>query len=133
MGKVECPYCGGQAMLVNGSYIYPRRADLHNKQFWNCDPCKAYVGCHEKRYSHYFAKGTMPLGRLANAELRSAKSAAHALFDPMWRKGNMTRGEAYAWLADKMGLPMEECHIGMFDVDKCKQVFAIVRAKNVAR
>lgn len=75
------------------------------------------------------------LGRLANSELRSWKKMAHAEFDPLWEfiqedKG-ITKSEArtlcYRWLARKMNLPLEETHIGAFDVDECKMVISICR------
>lgn len=128
--QVKCPYCNNPAELVDGTVIYLHRPDLAHKKFWNCAPCKAYVGCHETTFNHDFPKGTMPLGRLANAELRSAKSAAHALFDPLWKTGKMRRGQAYAWLADQLKIKQEDCHIGMFSVEQCKQVFQIMRCAN---
>lgn len=103
--------------MVSGNVIYPHRSDLFYKRFWLCAPCDAYVGCHE---------GTeRPLGRLANAELRRAKMAAHAVFDPLWRNGHMKRSQAYGWLADQLGIPCTECHIGEFDVDRCRLVVAL--------
>lgn len=124
----KCPYCKQPAQLVTGSSIYPHRPDLWNLRFWKCEPCDAYVGCHKKGAYFYVggakivSDGTIPLGRLANAELRMAKSEAHAAFDPLWRDGGMTRSAAYKWLAHKMGLPAGECHIGEFDVAQCKEV-----------
>lgn len=32
----------------------------------------------------------------------------------------MTRGEAYAALAKHMGLEIERCHFGWFDVEQCE-------------
>jgi len=75
----------------------------------------------------------MPLGRLANAELRSAKSAAHAMFDPLWKSKKMRRSQAYSWLAAQMKIKPEDCHIGMFDVEQCKQVFQIMRRANSSK
>ena len=34
----------------------------------------------------------------------------------------MSRHDAYALLAEKMVLPKEKAHIGLFDVEQCKQV-----------
>ena len=121
-----CPYCKAAARLVNGKVIYPatRRADLIAKSFWLCAPCKAYVGCHP---------GTVtPLGRLADADLRQAKMAAHDAFDPLWRSGRMRRGEAYAWLAAALGIPVPECHVGMFDLARCADVVRVCRAYSAA-
>jgi hypothetical protein len=115
--NVHCPYCGDAAELVTGDTVYPHRADLHSKRFYRCVPCGARVGCH---------KGTdRPLGRLANAELRRAKMAAHDAFDKMWKLRRMTRNEAYGWLANELNLSRKECHIGMFDVQRCEQVVRV--------
>ena len=111
---MDCPYCSQPAKLVTGQDIYPHRRDLWAKKFWQCAPCDAYVGCHQG--------GEIPLGRLANAELRAAKMRAHAAFDPLWKEGTMSRTEAYAWLSRTLGIPGKECHIGMFDVDRCRKV-----------
>lgn len=114
-----CPYCGNKATHVKGSRVYPHRKDLKNLDFYWCannhDP--AYVGCH---------KGSLvPLGRLADSELRAAKIQAHNAFDPLWRSGQMTRGEAYGWLARKLEIDKSSCHIGMFSVEECKKVVRI--------
>ena len=117
-----CPYCGEPSKLVTGLVIYPHRPDLEDRYFYLCAPCEAFVGTH---------KGTKtPLGRLANAELRTAKMAAHAAFDPLWQVGKKTRKEAYQWLAHEMGIFFKHCHIGEFDLEQCKQVIAICK-KNV--
>lgn len=119
---VNCPYCGEEAALVNSREIY------NGQDFgpvYLCRPCRAWVGCH---------KGTTkPLGRLANAELRSWKIKVHDVFDPIWRerwqrkhaadpryKKGMARGGRYKKLAELMEITREECHIGMFDVEQCR-------------
>lgn len=129
---ITCPYCKAEAQLVTGAEIYRHRADLAHLSFWACFPCGAYVGCHKVGAWMYRAgkkivsDGTLPLGRLANAELRAAKSAAHAAFDPLFKNGGMTRRAAYAWLAHKLGLSDDDCHIGAMDVEQCRLVVEIV-------
>lgn len=118
-----CPYCNNEAKLVNGDVIYPHRPDLFALWFWYCADDNAWVGCH---------RGTKkPLGRLANAELRQAKCDAHVAFDALWRRtspaGLFDRKGAYQWLADQLGIPRAECHIGMFDVDRCRLVVALCK------
>lgn len=128
--KVSCPYCGKHANLVGGDAIYPHRRDLYDLMFWQCAPCDAYVGCHKHGATVLVNKrqvrsdGTLPLGRLANAELRAAKSAAHRAFDPIWKSGQLSRSAAYGWLAETLGMQKSECHIGMFDVGQCQAVVA---------
>ncbi|WP_262287703.1 DUF3268 family zinc-finger domain-containing protein [Pantoea sp. UYEF8] len=110
-----CDYCGKDAALVSGKDMYPNRPDLAGLQFWKCPPCAAWVGCHKR-------SNAVPLGRLANAELRKAKSAAHAAFDPIWKSGRKSRRGAYEWLSKRLSIPFKNCHIGMFDVDTCERV-----------
>lgn len=121
--KIEppaCDYCGNPSELADGRTIYPHRPDLYAKNFYRCAPCDAYVGCHP---------GTAkPLGRLANSELRAAKRAAHAAFDPLWRCGGMKRKEAYYQLSKALGIPFGDCHIGMMDVSMCKRVVEVIRS-----
>jgi hypothetical protein len=121
---VVCPYCGKDAVLVDSAEVYGRSYGL----IYLCRPCKAWVGVH---------KGTeKPLGRLANKELREAKKAAHAAFDPLWRakirrdgcSKSQARKAGYSWLAKQLGIHFSECHIGMFDVDLCEKVIAVCRA-----
>lgn len=118
---IECPYCKAPAVLVTGREIYPHLPRLYSRSFYRCAPCDAYVGCHEGT--------TKPFGRLANAELRRMKQATHRVFDPLWRDGRQKRKEAYRFLADRLGIPFKDCHIGMFDVETCRRAIEIcVRA-----
>ncbi len=121
--ELACAYCQQPTQLVGGNVIYPHRPDLAEKKFYRCEPCGAYVGCHPETET--------PLGRVANAELRKAKMDAHAAFDPLWKDGGMKRKEAYAWLRSAMGLSEDECHIGVFNVDRCQEVVRLCQAKKV--
>lgn len=126
----DCSYCGKPANLVTGKVIYPHRPDLADRKFWQCPgACGAWVGCHP---------GTcQPLGRLANAELRDAKRAAHAAFDPVWEnngsrnKKNRLRSAAYDALAAALNIPRENCHIGLFDVDLCRRTVEACRTLTI--
>lgn len=126
---IRCDYCNQPAELVTGRTVYPHRPDLFHKMFWVCHPCDARVGCHAK------GSGREPLGRLANAELRAAKVAAHSAFDPLWRGAKnhkVARTTAYQWLARRMGLAGSQCHIGMFTVEQCQRVVEVCRANQEA-
>ena len=122
--QVICQYCNNPAALVQGDKIYGHRPDLASLCFWQCVPCNAYVGCHKAGNGQ--GDGSKPLGILANAELRKAKSLVHARLDPLWKYGSCTRGEAYAMLAEAMDIPKHECHIGMFTLERCKQALLIL-------
>lgn len=131
-----CPYCKRHAKLVDGSLLYPDNARVVGKSFWLCQPCEAWVACHEN------SPTLKPVGRLANAELRLAKRKAHGAFDLLWQVGYQRQVRtmpdkanksdciqiAYRWLAERMGIPKtESCHIGAFDVDQCLDVQTICR------
>lgn len=147
--KLICTYCHKPAELVGGERIYPHRPDLADKKFWLCAPCDAYVGCHaagvwvpDMGPDKVTSDGTLPMGRLANAELRAAKRAAHDAFDPTWKTfsvwkrhpaftpdakyDNARRKALYRWLAKAMSIPEAQCHIGMFDVEECKRVIELM-------
>lgn len=109
-----CPYCNREAKLVTGDVVYPHRPDLYTKNFWLCEPCEAFVGCHP---------GTLrPLGTLATKTLRQLRLAAHNAFDPIWKSRKLKRKEAYQWLAKEMGIDVKRCHISQFNEAECEQV-----------
>jgi len=127
--EVKCNYCNQFADLVTGEIIYPHRKDLADRKFWKCNPCNAYVGCHKPNKIHGF-KGNEPLGFLARKRLRYWKMEAHKLLDPIWRNKIMTRTETYQCLADKMGIPLEECHIGYFGLQRTKKAVEVLKETN---
>lgn len=115
MRKIEviCPYCSSRAIFTDSSVIYGRSYGMVYlcANYPNCD---AYVGVHKGTHN--------PLGRMANAELRKWKNRAHAAFDPTWKHRKMPRQKAYQELARRLKIPVGAAHIGMFDVEECKQV-----------
>lgn len=118
---IPCPYCKGRAQLLNGVELYgEHREDLREKKFWACRPCGAWVGCHP---------GTeRPLGTLAHKLLRQMRSKAHAMFDPLWKSEPHKRSQRYKWLADRLGIHPDNCHIGQFDMAQCRKVIALCKA-----
>lgn len=146
---VECPYCKKAAVLTDGERIYPHRPDLHDKQFYACFGCKAWVGCHAVEFE-FFAPTRIdgewewdwhedehadvrepprPFGSLANAELRALRSRVHSLLDPLWlceprghRRG--VRRAIYATMAGYLGISVADCHVGMFREEQCRTVLA---------
>ena len=123
--NITCDYCGEFAKVVTGEMVYPHRPDLKRLVFYYCDNghAPAYVGTHKVSLK--------PLGRLADKELRKFKSAAHIAFDPLWKTHKIfkSRGKAYNWLSNSLGIKGELTHIGMFDIDTCKKVIDICDKK----
>lgn len=122
----NCPYCAKASVLHESSAIVYRGRDYG--PIWLCvnyPECDAYVGCHPGTHK--------ALGRLARKELRQAKMQAHSVFDPLWKRKAQIAGiskgkarrKAYRWLAEQMGIPEDDCHIGMFSEEECLQVVDI--------
>lgn len=117
-----CPKCHLESRLTTGKEIYPHRTDLSKKHYYKCDSCGGYVGCH----------GTtlIPLGTPADAPLRKARSAVHSIIDPLWKRQKArkkARGMVYGYLCLKMGIPCDETHVGMFDIERCRQAHKLMK------
>ena len=122
---MRCPYCGAEVVLRDSSFIYKKKNKHKNEYLWVCSNypnCDAYVGCHEGT--------TLPLGRPANARLRTLKKEAHRQFDPIWKSGLMNRREAYNWLSTMLNVPIEECHVGHFDVKMCQRMIHLCKKQD---
>lgn len=122
-----CRYCLLPAALLRfGDAGYPYQVDYG--PVWACVKDRAWVGCHPGTEN--------ALGGLANAELRAAKMAAHAAFDPLWqakmRRDKCTKRKArnagYAWLAGELGIPVKKCHIGFMSLEECQRVVEICQS-----
>jgi hypothetical protein len=108
-----CTFCNGEVDFVDNSVIYGKS---YGKQpmVYRCNCCGAYVGAHP---------GTIiPLGTLADGKLREARKRAHSAFDHIWRDKGKSRGAAYRWLSEKLGVQRHACHIAWFDAATCARV-----------
>lgn len=123
-----------RARLTDGCEIYPHRRDLFAKNFYKCDACSGYVGCHPGT--------TNALGTPANAELRNARSLLHErMIDPLWQTADQSvdykpedeaarltirraaRSRVYAYLAFRMKLTRDQTHTGMFTIEQCREAW----------
>jgi hypothetical protein len=128
---VICPYCDSEATLASGKDIYGPKWNYTQKKFWVCFSCKAWVGCHDTTF--------VPYGSLAKAPLRKLRQQVHELMDQLWKpatlKGQITgrkqmkeaRNLTYAWMAAELGIEPEECHIGMFNEERCERALKVLR------
>ena len=116
--KLFCPYCGKEAEWASNDVVYGRR---YGQSFmcYYCKDCDAYVGCHNNTRE--------PLGTMANKELRQLRMKAHAMFDPLWQCGVMTRKKAYSVLAARLNQKI--VHIAQSDENTCKQIIDILAVK----
>lgn len=117
----ECNVCGsGSVKLVNNELLY------HNSYgewpyIYMCMDCKAAVSIHHHT--------RIPMGTLADGPTREARRTAKSVFNRLWINHRFRRSAAYEWLATEMGIPKEECHFGLFDMNQCKQAIRIVDEK----
>ncbi len=122
---IICPYCDCETKLVKGDIIYPKviDGDLRPKYL-----DKMYYQCinNPDHYVGTYSDNVKSLGRLADAELRKWKHQGHVVFDPLW-KGKILFSQqktAYEWLSNKMQLPIQETHFGMFTIEQCKRAIS---------
>lgn len=115
-----CRYCGFTVVFTDNSEIYGKC--YGGGKVYLCRNCGAYVGTHKG--------GKIPLGTLADEELRKMRKEAHDAFDVLWKQKKMSRAKAYKWLAEKMELPSEKTHIAMFEIEQCKKVIELLKKIN---
>ena len=115
-GKI-CPYCGKESELIDSAEIYGESYGA----MYICRGCNAYVGC--------YSGTTTALGRLADADLRKAKMRAHHYLDQLWKDRRHRRYSTYTWLSKQLGIPRELTHVGMSDIEQCRRIAEICRAR----
>jgi hypothetical protein len=120
--RIYCCGCGKDvdARLTNGREIYPHRPDLAGLPFWRCDACRNFVGCH-----HQTKDRTRPLGCIPTAELKNARKHLHALIDPIWQTGKMSRRELYKALSRDIGREYHTAEIRT--IDEARNVYRIAQ------
>lgn len=108
-----CGDCGAAMELSKGRFGWFLR-------------CERFPRC---RGTHAVHQDTLePTGTPADAETRRWRRIAHDSFDRLWIDGHMARPDAYEMLAEKLGIDVDDAHIGSFDLARCKRVLDIVDA-----
>lgn len=112
---MRCPYCGSSVVLRSADGIY--QDNSRNTMLYVCShypECDAYVRTHS---------GTrVPVGSMANSELRALRRSAHHYFDQLYKSGFMSKDDAYYWLSSIIDAPLSQAHIGYLSEYYCKQV-----------
>lgn len=77
-----------------------------------------------------------PYSTPADAETRALRRKCHEAFDPLWieKDGPFSehghtgarRRAAYRWLADAIGVGMDEAHVGMMNSDRCHRLLSAI-------
>lgn len=124
-----CDYCGARAVLVRGGdEHYPYRDD--HGPLWLCAACEAWIGIPAR------STRNVPLGRLANAALRDAKSRLHDVLEPLVagkvRRDRVNpfeaRARAIRWVAEELGFDPLPASIHHLSLEQCEQAIAHVEA-----
>lgn len=118
--NIKCPYCGSRALLRPAFVVYGKRAEDPSAPYYVCaryPACDSYVAAHRRT--------RLPMGTLANADLRQRRIRAHAALNRLWEDGLMSKRQAYLWLQAKLDLPEQETHIGRFSEFRCEQVIQL--------
>ena len=116
-----CNCCGGDVKCVKNSVIYNGRDYGEWPWVYLCDSCGAYVGLHP--YT------SIPLGTLADCKTRAARSRGKDPFMMIYKRGLMTRSEAYSFLAEELHIEVSVCHFGWFDEGTAIRAGEISRRK----
>ena len=86
--SMRCPYCGSPVIYRSADGIY--RDNSRGTMLYVCShypECDAYVRVHT---------GTnIPVGSMANHELRTLRRTAHHYFDQLYESGYMSKQDAY--------------------------------------
>jgi hypothetical protein len=72
---------------------------------------------------HSNSKNALPMGRLANKELRAAKREFFLAMRPIIDMAGRRR--AYEWLAKVMGMTTHQCDCHRFDLQQCLHATAL--------
>ena len=120
-----CNLCGGKVIYASNSLIYGR--EYGSGKMYLCTKCGAYVGTHKSRPEEAF-------GVLADKEMRDMKMKCHALFDEKWKNQKnrrKARKKAYKELAERLGISVDKCHFGYFDMDLLNKAYAILKGETI--
>lgn len=120
--KIQCPYCGAQAVCRPASMVYGNNRWQKHNHLYICSrwpDCDAYVTAHDK--------DLRPMGTLANKRLRYKRVLAHQALDELRQSQNMDTWAVYLWLQMKLNLSPDQAHIGMFSEEMCDRLITICR------
>ena len=117
---MRCPYCNSLAVRRPARDIFGADAKEPGGYLYVCaryPKCNAYVNAHKK--------SGLPMGTLADPDLRRKRILAHRALDSLWKHGPLTKKQAYRWLQGALGLPEAQAHIALFSHYQCDRVIAL--------
>jgi hypothetical protein len=111
-----CDCCGSKRII----FIKSERKIKSSSwpYIWFCQSCKASVFCHPETNN--------PLGYMADSKTRLLRRILHIKFDVIWKTGKLKRRDCYRWLALKLNISLDNCHISWLTPRQLKQAILIV-------
>ena len=102
-----CVECGKDVSTIvqSGEVIYPHRPDLADTVYLQCPHCKNFVGA-DKLGSNDSLRSWQRRHEgkvIPNAEVKEWRRKIHALVDPCWESGLISRKEVYQRLSKAVG------------------------------
>lgn len=108
-----CSYCNSNVVITTNDEVYGKTYGEYPWIYY-CTNCEAFVGIHP--YTN------IPLGTLADKQLRTARKHAKDPFNKIWQSGLTTRTEMYDKLAKYLNIEREHCHFGWFTFEQCQKL-----------
>lgn len=110
----SCRFCGCSVVIKTHVEIYGRN---YGEWPWvyGCECCDSYVGMHPFT--------NIPLGTLADKATRQARNRCKQPFEVIHRDGYLSRNDAYKALSEKLGITIDNCHFGWFDIETCEKAY----------
>ena len=118
-----CNLCGGKVIYTSNSIVYGK--EYGNGKCYLCTECGAYVSTHKSKEA---------TGILANNQMRKMKKKCLLLFNKQWSNRSSYKAsqkamkKAYSELAEKLGISVEECNFGYFDLDMLNKAYEILNS-----
>lgn len=113
---LQCPDCSGKLYLRAKPHQFKLRPN--ETPFKYVCENREKTGCRGSCGAH---PDGMPTGLPAGPEVRKARGITHEMFDRVWNKdGRVMRNAAYAYIAEKMGIAVEDCHIGLMQLEELR-------------
>lgn len=97
--QIKCPYCHAHASLRPASLVYGSTPQTRGKFLYVCDrwpACNAYVSAHERTL--------LPMGTLANGDLRHKRILAHRALKKLQQDCHMENGRSISGCKPNWGL-----------------------------
>ena len=116
---MQCPECGSEMILRQTNKFKYKNGEP--RKFYGCSKWPNCKGTHGAD-----PQGN-PLGIPGDHETKKMRIKAHDIFESLWKTKStfLTKGEAYNWLAGRMGIANIDCHIGRFDKEQCEKVIKL--------